>query len=113
MHHRLRLVFGENAIECGAISDVANDQRRAGTQRGAMSVRQVIKHDRLVAAVEQLRDDHAANVACATGNQNSLRHASTALSLKPRSNANFRRQTKIATAGSPYCSMRLAFFGWV
>src|SRR5579863_2300343 len=80
VHNRLRLVLGENAIERGAVGDIANDQFRPGGQRGAVPVRKIVKDDRLIAALEQLRYHHASNVASAARYEYSLRHAFVGLS---------------------------------
>src|ERR1700745_3014663 len=75
VHHGLRLELGKNLFKQRAVRDVADDQSGRSGKRGTMSMREIIQDDGLVTAIQQLRDNHASDVASATRYEYSLCHA--------------------------------------
>ncbi len=71
MHDRADLVFGEGSGQQLAISDIAHDQRGIA-DRLAKPGRQIVQHHDPLAAVAQLQDHVAADIARATRDQHGI-----------------------------------------
>src|SRR6201997_4092856 len=82
VHHRLRLELAKHLPKQRAVRNVADDQSGRSGKRDAMSVRKIIENDGLVTAIQQLRDNHASDVASATRYEYSLCHARDGLVSK-------------------------------
>ena len=68
MHHRMRLMLGESAMQVLCPANITVKQR-APLHRVLMSPREVIEHDRFVAARRQRLADVSADIAGASDNE--------------------------------------------
>ena len=68
------LIFLEDAIECGAIAGVAFDEFRALGNGGFVAVAEIVVDNDVVAAVQKLGGDDAADVSGASGDEHAIGH---------------------------------------
>ena len=74
MHHSINVMLAENPVESIAITCIPVDEFRAGRYRAPAAMRQIVVHNDFAAFHEQLRRDHASDVARSSCNDNAIRH---------------------------------------
>ena len=70
MDDRFDALLAQQRRETGAITQVGDDEVGRRRDRRAVAVAEVVEDGNPVAGVRQLFDDHAADVAGATGDEN-------------------------------------------
>ena len=73
MHHRLDLAALHQPVEEHAVADIADDELGLARHRPVEAGRQIVEHDDALAAIDELQDHVAADIAAAAGDQNAHR----------------------------------------
>ena len=76
MHHGVDGVFLKQPIESGAIGDVSLNELGRGRYGSTVAFREIVVDDHLIAALQELGDDHAPDIASPTGNEHAFCHQS-------------------------------------